>query len=883
MSDEVTITRDYVDNFSMKDYAFNVLAPKYFPDIEISDLNIGLTGFTMEQISNFTEDTFRAVSTLINEAYVNRAQIPENIYAHASIYQLDTNFASCAKCLFILAMPETTVLENAVDHGDYKSYMLDANTVVDVDGIKFILDYDINIKVQTIEGRNVYSAQYEVEYENSISDIENRYIRIVQNANGYLNLQVKMHQAEREVYDTNIIDNKKINYSVIDQMFANQMAGFDVLYRAPGSTSYIQLKKQLLFTSPVKTPFCYYKFKDADPTTGRANTISISFSTKDSYFQPEFNSDIRIIIYTTNGSEGNFTTYTGSNVTVTTTGEKYPYNSQAMIVALPVGSSIGGSDAGDLEDLRQETINAYSSALVLSTENDLKNYFTSFARKYGNEILFVKKRDDFERLFSAFVIIKKSDYIYPTNTLNISMDSSQADIQDESMNEMILKPGHLFRYKNGSVGEVELIPGKMVYDEDLEISDEFVYTNPFLIKIRRKPNVVGFYMNALSSEVLTNYESSNSDSFVQFICSKINISRSLSSDSSFHISVSIAPTVSNLKAEDVLPNIGQTAGNKVKVIAAIYENESVTSYIEMTPTSVDGSGSVYNFETNLETNDQITSTNKFKCQNATPISSALDCAYIPTTDCIIQIYTLYENKDLYSGSPLFSNTAYENFIVTNVYNTSSDPVTFIRPMSMMRSVVSFERSSKDDPYSISLTSIPFIKYDVARNTEDFDYFISSLTAQYTAMENEEVLQNSSHIDIKFYNTYGKSKNFYIGDNSESINRVNLSIAFKVKIVNTNDINSTIRSLKVLIKNYIETLNTCGTNELYISNLIKEIENQVPEVHHLKFLGINDYSTDYQTITSKAVDINELSKDDRRNYVPEMLVVNLDDVKISTYD
>ena len=882
MSDEVTITRDYSDNFSMKDYAFNVLAPKYFPDIEISDLNIGLTGLTMEQISNFTEDTFRTVSVLINEAYVNRAQIPENIYTHAAMFQLDTNFASCAKCTFILALPESTVLENAVSHGDYMSYMIDENTVVDVDGIRYTLDYDINIKVQTIEGKKVYSASYEVDYTNSISDIENRYIRIIRTASGYLNLQVIMHQVEREVYDTNIVDNKKINSSVIDQMFSNQLAGFDVLYKAPSDTKYTQLKKQLMYTTPVKTPFCYYRFKDANPSTGRPDAISISFSTKDSYFQPEFNSDIRIIMYTTTGSAGNFTTYTGTNVTVTTTGEKYPYNSQCMMVALPVGSSVGGQDAGDIEDLREQTITAYSSAKVLSTENDLKNYFASYARKYGNEMNFVKKRDDFERLFSAFIIMKDSDYIYPTNTLGISMTSDQTDIQDETTNEMIIKPGHLFRYKSGSVGEVEIIPGKMVYDEDLEVTDEFVYTNPFLIKIRRKPNVVGFYMNSISDEFLTNYDSSNADSFVQFMCSKLFVNRTLSADSSFHLKVEIAPTVSDLKPEEILPSIGGTDGNKLRVIAAIYENEMVTSYIEMIPTSVESTGA-YTFEVNLETNDQITSTNKFKCLNATPISSGLDYAYIPTTNCTVQIYTLFYNESMYTGDPLFKNDKYKNFIVTNVYNTASDPVTFIRPMSMMRSVVAFERSSTVEPYSISLTSIPFIKYDIARDKERFDYFISSLTSQYTAMENEEVLQNSSHIDIKFYNTYGKSKNFYIGDNHDSINRVNLSIGFKVKIVNTDDTNTTIRNLKILIKNYIETLNTSGTNELYISNLIKEIENQIPEIHHLKFLGINDYSTDYQTITSKAVDINELSKEERRDYVPEMLVVNLDDIKISTYD
>ena len=883
MANDIQITRDYTDNFSLKDYAFNTLAPKYFPDIDISDLNIGLTGLTIEQIANFTEDTFRTVSTLINEAYINRAQIPENIYSHAAIFQLDTNYASCAKSVFVLALPIDTVIENSVDHGEYRSYMLDANTIVDVDGISFTLDYDINIKIQKVEGSYTFSAQYEVDYNNAVSDVNNRYIRIIQTASGYLNLQVTLHQVERTVKEENVTDNSKINYCVIDANFTDQLAGFDVLYKAPGDTEYTQLEKRMLFTSPVRNPFCFYRFKDANPVTGKPDAISISFSTKDSYFQPEFNSYIKIILYTTTGAKGNYSVYTGTNVSVTTTGEKYDYNSNCPIIAMPIGASTGGADSGDLEDLRMQTMNAYSSATVLSTEEDLRNYFNTYAKKYGNEIMFIKKRDDFERLFSAFIVMKNDDYIYPTNTLNISLTSDQADICDESATEMIIKPGHLFRYKSGTSGTVEMIPDKMVYDEDLSsVTDDFVYTNPFLIKVCRKPNAVGFYMNVINNEYMLTFGESNNNSFLQFIANKIKVSRSLDSSGAFKLETGIAPTISSLDPAEVLPTMNGTTGNKIRVIAAIAEDENVTSYIEMLPTSATPGG-YYVFSTALSTDDSITSTNKFKCTNATPIAEGLDYAYIPTTNCNVQIYVLYENPALYSGTPLFNNPEYKNFIVTNIYDTSDNPVTFIKPMGMMRSTVTFERSATTDPFSITLSSIPFIKHDIALDSDKFNYFISSLTSQYTAMENESVLQNSSHIDIKFYNTYGKSKNFYIGDAADVIDKVNLSIAFKIKIVNSTDTASVIRELKILIKNYIETLNSSGTNELYISNLIREIESTMPEIHHLKFLGINQYSTDYQTITTKATDLSELSKSERRAYVPEMLVVNVDDIAISTYD
>ena len=268
MADETTtVVRDYTDSFSIKDYAFNVLAPKYFPDIEISDLNIGLTGLTMEQIANFTQDAFHTASVLTNEAYPNRAQIPENIYSHAAIFQLDANFASAAKCLFTLWISEEDILKYAEDKGDYKEFRIDADTMVTVGEIPFTLDYDVIIKVQNHQGTNLYSAQYDLSYNNCISDINSQYIRIRQVSNGMVFLIVTLHQCVRQYASENIIDNSKINYPVIDFTFENQLAGFDAFYSEPGSSVKKQLTKRLMYTAPIKEPFCYYKFKDSNLVT----------------------------------------------------------------------------------------------------------------------------------------------------------------------------------------------------------------------------------------------------------------------------------------------------------------------------------------------------------------------------------------------------------------------------------------------------------------------------------------------------------------------------------------------------------------------------------------------------------------------------------------
>ena len=95
----------------------------------------------------------------------------------------------------------------------------------------------------------------------------------------------------------------------------------------------------------------------------------------------------------------------------------------------------------------------------------------------------------------------------------------------------------------------------------------------------------------------------------------------------------------------------------------------------------------------------------------------------------------------------------------------------------------------------------------------------------------------------------------------------------------NDYDELIRDVSIFIKDYIESINTSGSNSIYISNLIREIENNFSSVSYLKFVSFNDYSSDIQTIENKTVDLSTLSVTDRKDYVPEYLTLALDDVNI----
>lgn len=1124
MADEkITLSRDYVDNFSMKDFAINEVMPKYFPGLSTSNLETGTIGMLSEYISTITEDAFNAGSSLLSEVFPTRSKMQTSIYSNAAIFQLTDMFGDGGRCDFLLLLAEEDVRRNLKQRrgSEYSYFYLDKDTVIRVGGptgVPFVLDYDIEIKAMYRETRHawVYSAKYMVEeYKNSISEVTDPYIRLQQYANGMLVMKLTLRQYTRKVEYESIVDNAQLNYPTIRVKYSGYLIGFDVLYKAPGDSDFTtQLKTKVIYSLPDKEPFCYYR--NINDTT-----FELSFTTKDAYFQPKFNSELKIITYTTKGKSGDFEYFDGEDYSITK-GEKYVYDNSWLIATRSVSGCDGGKDPIGIEGLRDLTVEGFTTAMSLNTDNDLQVYFNNYKHRHDNEVFFIKKRNDaVELLFSAFMYIKRNDYIYPTNTLYLDTNIQYLDYKDGGFYN--LDPGYLFGYKgidvylipyyfvlNGGDGEKydvdghyydaegnrdstrditkrelakkirggfvtetdhgywrllggdgekyylhrqdgtlyedvppisqqelftkfnndELTYGKidaglkcidfimdfekeaaakkeyyayydtfkamknrpdMTFDEyifeytfkdfkaergidcrrsifntdveEFSKTVDFLFTNPFITTVAKDTGLVSYYQSFIDGHYVLDYIAENSgQTFDQFITYTYRIARDITSEKKYHIRIAVTPSsppedwetyVTVLYDETELslflannagektPSIetfdkSKLSANAVRMIVTFIFKDLEIGYMELIPTELDEKHEQIIFEGVIHTDDFISAANtirithicphcghevknssntqygmQYKCdacngffQEGIINMREMDSIELPLTDGIIKLTSLF--KDPTKKVPITDNDfvqfddTYKDYQWTNLYSTINDKVCLMQPLYMVRSSIKYKDYyvTGVDAFDCEISDVPLLKYSIMAYAKEgpkhdeplladdigkFDYFMNAFLDNYDVMKEAQIRLNGMHIDTKFYNSYGRSTNFDIGEDGELIDTINIAIYFDVHVLTGTDIIAADQELRTFIKDYIETINKDGTNSLYISNLIREIENGFAYVHHLRFNGINNYDSTYYAIINHKISLDDLTKEERRRFVPEILTVNRNNIFLSFFE
>lgn len=1142
--------RNYKDIFSIKQLAVEQIAPKYLQE-DTTQLTVGLEGMITEYVGVTTEDAFNTASTLLMETFPSRAQFSSSIYSNASIFQLSNIFGQASSCQFIIILNEDDIKRNFIhsQNGKFRYFYIDRDTKFfvgakeDEDEIPFSLDYDIQIKakyVGTVNGKQkfVYTASYMMNgMKNSASKTINPYIQVRRSKTGLISLSVIMHQYVRHEDYSEILENSSINYPTTTVRYDGVLAGMDVLYKGPEDSNFnTQLKLLPIFSQPIEEPFCYYK-KVED------GKIILSFTPKDGYWQPRFNSELKIITYESQGMDGDFPAYVGDNIIVTKSEDRYQYEHSWMLTGRPISASTNGKDPMSTEDLRQLTIEGFTTANALTTNHDLKVYFNNFRLHYGgNEVLFLKKRDDaVERLFSAFLFVKKDGYFFPTNTLSLYMNILKLEFNPIGYYHM--SPGYLFGYQtevvyylpiryhsvlnydnfymNDNYGHMyyyadyeltvprvmlteeevldmvkleDLVPGKLqwykidgdhftLYDEDgvvegkeasvkteneilemflsnkvtfgrrdtgteiiefiTDVEEEakrrkshlqymetwkrnnkienpitleeytfrypyasfeadmgfdprvsifdgiteksvtgkdFAFTNPFLIQITKDTGLVGYYLTYIQQSLELDFMQQNDDdAFTQFIAFTLHVNRNIGKDRKYNISIQLMPTVSvddpaemvdpsliyNEKATytkedegivdqfldpvvgygDFKPSLQNydkslLSKNNLRVVLSFFDKETsdMLGYMEMIPTKYDSGKEHFVFEAELETDDFITADGRFRAIHRCPhcgnlvVASAnhnlpnndyycVRCAsyfkegiinvrepddlFLPIQNAEVEVTILYRSPDDAPEYPTDNKFAqydasYNGYRWTNVYNTINNPVTFIEPLNMMRGIVEYQDYYKTgiDALDVILYDIPLLKWSLIEYKDEgmtvtdpllsddigkFYYFMDQFKLSYDYLNDAKLyLRNCTNIDVKFYNTYGRSNNFIIGDMDEGnrfIDTNNIAIYLYIWVIANTDMMVAREELKDFIKEYIETINTDGTNDLYISNLMREIENNFAYAHHCEFIRINDYETKYQAIRNAAIKLEDLEKEERRHFVPEILTVNRNNINL----
>lgn len=588
MSNNV-ILNNYSDDAKIKQYISETLMPRVFHDIPLNVLNTGMFSIINEYMSQALEQMSYTSSFYFNESFVTKAVLADSIYSEAAIFNIGYSFATPSSCNFLLELKIEDIYNNSTlnpNTGLYE-FILDKNTKFNLsNGNVYSLDYDILIQYKNIETSNRSAAipAWNIQYtnldkaNNSIATNKNVYI-IYRVTDIWLCLFVQCSEYERTTYT--VVNNMTNGIPNEDKVIVcdNHIAGFDIKYiDGNGNEQFIPHDHILPVHSSVTdlNPYVHYIMDNPQ-------TIRFMFQLNgNKYFVPKINSSYEITVYTCHGESANFTSFKNDEQpNVITSANVYPNNANVMKAAFVISGSLGGTNIGTVETTRRETIEAYNTANVISTDHDIDEWFKTFFFKNILYPFFFKRRDDpWGKIWSGYLALKDTDdHVFRTNTLHGRIPYEVLYNNNDNTvtsNEIIIPPGLIWVYDDGNRFTVTpYTHGDGTIIETAKtlanISNKFVFSNPFGIRIQKQPFAIG-YFNPWVNDFLTatklpdissNQVIDNNKEDISYIYHATpiisNISRTYRDDY-YKLSTFISPTISSwVDGSDLVKHVRQNA------------------------------------------------------------------------------------------------------------------------------------------------------------------------------------------------------------------------------------------------------------------------------------------------------------------------------------
>lgn len=456
---------DYTDKDTSMRKWLDEIAPKYF-DFDASEMYMtSQFGYMNEVMGTVENDTHHAVSIARREFYPTTARYLSSFYKMAALQKISYPLANAATATAILILKESDILTYGRENTEtkVKEFILDNSAVFYAASVPFMLDYPIKIIVKSFVTnsanvssiKNAYTARYlsNENHKNSLSNSYNKYIksRVYRNgAETLLLLKVTLRQCQltrlsRSINTSPLISNISLDFNV-----GKNMCNFEAYYSDVYKDVQRQLIKIPVNSNPEREPFCEWQMYDDQ-------TLRLVFP-NNPYFNPTYNSDLEVEVFTTLGTGGNFDRYDGP-LTCVTNSEKYPYNSAIKMSGKIIGSAVGGYSMPELDDFKNDVIAAYATNKTYTTDSDLQVMFDKTARTTRNRIIFSKRRDDcFERMYGAYTLLKDAGgYVIPTNSLTCEFYKDDIETLDAHGNtihkigfmengDLFIKAGTIWRY-----------------------------------------------------------------------------------------------------------------------------------------------------------------------------------------------------------------------------------------------------------------------------------------------------------------------------------------------------------------------------------------------------------------------------------------------------
>lgn len=630
------------------------------PDIDDTASMVGIFGYMNEMFSQTMQNTLIVVSETTNETIATRAKFSKNVIAHALNFGITDINAKPAVMTLMIYLPisylENNFTELNTTTGKAK-FILSSKVPICIDKFEFHLDYDVIIsRTKNVNDQFVYTAMYDlfetgttnVKQYNPLSDIYNPYITTIFQANinnvDYVAFSARLHQVRYITINKNILTQNSIENKTITFEFDDQLASFDVDVVENGKVMHLTpIYNGLLDYTIENKLWCYYEYINS-------NTIRILFS-KDSYVPP-LNSEVIINVYLSDGASGNFT-YNQPFRTPLICEEYNNYNGMyALIYPLLNGVSGGGKDKKSIADLKKIIPREASSRGAIINTTDLQNFFNSI-NDTECKLFFKKKRDNpFERIYYAYMLMKKNGNVYPTNTINLKIKQSDF-VGHSGNNNLSINPGTIFYYYNHGSDEendyATLTPPEYIDPDNDDITypvtknkdGDYVrvyeYISPFLITI--DDDLITSYLLTIMNENKTfKFDSINTASDLQFVATNMQWIRNFYYtgedksesiyDNRYTMTVDIAQN--NMINYGLIKSHIDADGNtifddvRVKMYIVFYSDDTATipyRYAEAQIAGYDSSRYIYTFKFTFETDDLMDLNNRINIKgvyNAKP-------------------------------------------------------------------------------------------------------------------------------------------------------------------------------------------------------------------------------------------------------------------------
>ena len=865
LSEDIYKINEFVDSIKQK-----------YVDISEDTLALGLFGYMGTVFSNLIENTTIMASEYSNEAIPTKAKFERNVIAHALALGINKIWAEPATISVLLCIQEQALINNMVDN----KFVLDKEYIFYVgedQSYPYTIDYDIIIRRDKLpNGSWVYSARYDIDGKNDKAELINPYLPSVglMNVEGDTMVSLKttlrqmVHtQIYKKILSNNVLENKIINFS-----FEDQLAFFYIEVLEDGVVHYLKPIYDGLYDYEDNTEYINYMYLDE-------KNIRLCFN-KDSYF-PRQNAEVTVHIYTTLGSQCNFTTNRYQVAKALTT-NRFTYNNM-WILLMTESDSQYGADRLSIKQLKTAIPREAITLKHVTTYTDLENIFNAIQTEDCKLYFLEKVHNQLERLFFCYLLMKDGSNIIPTNTINPRITRGMFDSSNK--NSFTIKPGSVY-YFDPDAEDIYGLVAPTTNEIDEFDKKTFLYMNPYLIVVNKSPFYVAYYLTIFNYRRTLYFDYINEDSMLQFVTLDFNVKREYFTDPDT-IVVSLA-AMQTINTDFQLITYSQSGGVedvKLALFLVLYttndDGEEVpVRYCKGEFVDLNESDYMFTYEFRFSTNDQISALGTYMTitNGLYNVSDGVMASYAVSPNMKAKFFYLAKLDTIPSKGRVYGENEQENlddiipglddYTLTNIYSAGDEGIDiFFDYSDIQYSFIEIEPVDNDLQYRIH--KLPVVRYSYMNTEERIQSFLNQVDRRRRYIQYVlPFLENSFGIDYKFFNTYGPSKMYNI-DETENVDRINLSLIFEIKFQIPTE-RSYIPAITNSIKEYIEDMNYI--TDLHMPNLITYITNLYREqLVYIKFIRLNDYGSLHQSIyKNPKIDKNYFVE---TQTVPEFINVN----------